>query len=161
MNVGYDVNPRFSPDGKYVAWLSMEHDGYESDRNRLCVYELATGKKSYVAEAFDSNVDDYCWNTDSKTLYFIGCWHATVNAYQTNLKGEVKKLTEGDHNYVALQLLGNTGKLLGTRQSITVPSDLYVIKPAKRRDSRSRRRSPSRTSTSTTRWLWATSRTAG
>ena len=44
-----------------------------------CVYELATGKKSYVAEAFDSNVDDYCWNTDSKTLYFIGCWHATVN----------------------------------------------------------------------------------
>ena len=132
MNVGYDVNPRFSPDGKYVAWLSMEHDGYESDRNRLCVYELATGKKSYVAEAFDSNVDDYCWNTDSKTLYFIGCWHATVNAYQTNLKGEVKKLTEGDHNYVALQLLGNTGKLLGTRQSITVPSDLYVIKPAKK-----------------------------
>lgn len=132
MNVGYDVNPRFSPDGKYVAWLSMEHDGYESDRNRLCVYELATGKKSYVAEAFASNVDDYCWNTDSKTLYFIGCWHATVNAYQTNLKGEVKKLTEGDHNYVALQLLGNTGKLLGTRQSITVPSDLYVIKPAKK-----------------------------
>ncbi len=44
----------------------------------------------------------------------------------------MKKLTEGDHNYVALQLLGNTGKLLGTRQSITVPSDLYVIKPAKK-----------------------------
>ena len=131
-NPGYDVNPQFSADGKYIAWQSMARDGYESDRNRLCVYELATGKKSYVAEAFDSNVDDYCWNTDSKTLYFIGCWHATVNAYQTNLKGEVKKLTEGDHNYVALQLLGNTGKLLGTRQSITVPSDLYVIKPAKK-----------------------------
>ena len=46
MNVGYDVNPSFSPDGKYIAWQSMKNDGYESDRNRLCVYEFATGKKN-------------------------------------------------------------------------------------------------------------------
>ena len=46
MNVGYDVNPKFSPDGKYIAWQSMKNDGYESDRNRLCVYDLATGKKN-------------------------------------------------------------------------------------------------------------------
>ena len=31
VNVGYDTNPQFSPDGKYVAWQSMKHDGYESD----------------------------------------------------------------------------------------------------------------------------------
>ena len=37
---GYDTNPKFSPDGKYIAWQSMERDGYESDRNRLCVYNL-------------------------------------------------------------------------------------------------------------------------
>ena len=44
-NPGYDQNPQFSPDGKYIAWQSMARDGYEADRNRLCVYELATGKK--------------------------------------------------------------------------------------------------------------------
>ncbi len=43
--MGYDVNPRFSPDGKYIAWQSMERDGYESDKNRLYVMELATGKE--------------------------------------------------------------------------------------------------------------------
>ena len=48
LNVGYDINPQFSPDGKYVAWQSMERDGYESDRNRLCIYELATGNKTYL-----------------------------------------------------------------------------------------------------------------
>ncbi len=84
VNVGYDTNPQFSPDGKFIAWQSMKHDGYESDRNRLCVYDLATGEKNYVAEQFDSNVDAFCWATDSKTLYFIGCWHACVNMYQTN-----------------------------------------------------------------------------
>ena len=45
MQVGYDVNPQFSPDGQYIAWQSMARDGYESDRNRLCVMNLSTGKK--------------------------------------------------------------------------------------------------------------------
>lgn len=49
--MGYDTNPAFSPNGKYVAWQSMARDGYESDRNRLCILELATGKKSYVTES--------------------------------------------------------------------------------------------------------------
>ena len=80
---------------------------------------LVRGKKTYVTEKFDSNVDDYVWAPNSKELYFIGVWHATVNAYQTNLKGEVKQLTDGDHNYVSIALLGNSGKkLLGLRQSI-------------------------------------------
>ena len=45
-NLGYDVNPTFSPDGKYIAWQSMARDGYESDRNRLCVYNIADKKKN-------------------------------------------------------------------------------------------------------------------
>ena len=97
MNVGYDVNPKFSPDGKYIAWQSMAHNGYESDRNRLCVYNLATGEKKYVTESFDSNVDDYCWSdTKDAQIYFIGVWHATENLYAVTRKGEVKQLTVQD-----------------------------------------------------------------
>lgn len=132
-NVGYDVNPKFSPDGKYIAWQSMKHDGYESDRNRLCVYELATGKKTYVSEAFDSNVDSYVWAPNSKDFYFIGVWHAVQNIYQTNLKGEVKQLTEGQHNYVDISLLGNSGKkLLAMRQSHQMPTEIFVVTPSKK-----------------------------
>ena len=98
-NVGYDTNPSFSPDGKYVAWQSMSRDGYESDRNRLCVYELATGNKTYVTENFDSNVDAFTWAPDSKTLYFLGCWHACTHVYQTNLSGKVAQLTDGWYDY--------------------------------------------------------------
>ncbi|GAB6981913.1 S9 family peptidase [Prevotella dentasini] len=133
MNVGYDVNPKFSPDGRYIAWQSMAHNGYESDRNRLCIYELSTGKKSYVTESFDSNVDDYTWAPDSKQLYFIGCWHAVINVYQTNLKGEVKQLTDGQHNYVGISLLGKDGKkLLGLRQSMSQATELYAVTPSKK-----------------------------
>lgn len=126
MQVGYDVNPKFSPDGKYIAWQSMKNDGYESDRNRLCVMELTTGKKSYVTEKFDSNVDDYIWNSDSRTLYFLGCWHACVNIYQTDLGGNVKQLTDGWHDFGSLKLLA-PGKLIATRHSMADPDDIYQV----------------------------------
>ena len=126
MQVGYDVNPKFSPDGKYIAWQSMKNDGYESDRNRLCVTDLATGKKSYVTEKFDSNVDDYIWNSDSRTLYFLGCWHACVNIYQTDLGGNVKQLTDGWHDFGSLKLLA-PGKLIATRHSMADPDDIYQV----------------------------------
>ncbi len=130
-NPGYDTNPQFSPDGKYIAWQSMARDGYESDRNRLCVYELTTGKKRYVTESFDSNVDAYCWSADSKTLSFIGVWHGCVNMYQTNLNGEVRQLTDDWDDFVSIAPANNGGKLLAMRQSMSEPTDIYIVTPGK------------------------------
>ena len=131
MHVGYDVNPKFSADGKYIAWQSMERDGYESDRNRLCVMEIATGKKKYVTESFDSNVDDYCWSKDSKTIYFMGVWHATEMLYQTNLEGKVMQITDGWYDYGNVQLANNSNYLLASRHSHQYGDELYIVKPGK------------------------------
>ena len=131
LNMGYDVNPKFSPDGRYIAWQSMARDGYESDRNRLCVYTLADGTKNYVTETFDSNVDDFCWANDSRTLYFIGVWHACENLYQTNLRGEVKQLTDDWADFGSVQLLNNGNKLLASRHSFQQGDELYVVTPGK------------------------------
>ncbi len=127
-NVGYDTNPKFSPDGRYVAWLSMERDGYESDRNRLCIFDLQKNTKTYVTESFDSSVDDYCWAPDSYTLYYIGVWHATENMYKTNLKGEVTQLTNDWADFGSLQML-NGKQILAERHSFTAPADLYTVTP--------------------------------
>ena len=128
LQVGYDTNPKFSPDGRYVAWLSMERDGYESDRNRLCVYDFKENTKTYVTESFDSSVDDFCWAPDSRTLYYIGVWHATENLYRTNLKGEVTQLTNDWADFGSLQML-NEKNLIAERHSITAPADLYTVTP--------------------------------
>ena len=129
-NVGYDQNPKFSPDGKYIAWLSMERDGYESDRNRLCICNLATGEKKYVTESFDSNVDDFVWS-DSKDvmIYFIGVWHATENLYAVNWKGELKQLTKTWDDFGQIHLMNNGKQLLMERHNYTSPADLYVVTP--------------------------------
>ena len=127
-NMGYDTNPSFSPDGKYIAWQSMERDGYESDRNRLCIMDLKSGEKKYVTESFESGVDSYCWAADNHTLYFTGVWHATSMIYQTNLNGEVKKLTEGDYDYASVALMGD--QIITKRHSISHADEIYTLNPA-------------------------------
>lgn len=126
-NMGYDQNPQFSPDGRYVAWLSMERDGYESDRTRLCLYELATGKKTYVTESLETGVNEFCWDAKSKNLYFTACWHATTQIYRTSLKGQVEKLTEGVHDYVLQGLAGNGKALLAKRHSMSQADEVYLV----------------------------------
>ncbi|MCH3982766.1 MAG: S9 family peptidase [Prevotella sp.] len=133
--VGYDTNPKFSPDGKSLAWLSMKRDGYESDRNRLVILDLSTvaGKRKYqfVSEDFDSNVDDYCWTPDSKMIYFIGVWHATENLYRINLaKPVTEQLTNDWADFGSLQML-NSKQILAERHDYFHPNDLYVITPGK------------------------------
>ena len=129
-NVGYDQNPKFSPDGKYIAWTSMERDGYEADRLRLCVYNLTTGEKKYVTESFDSGVDDFVWS-DSKDamIYFIGVWHATENLYAVNWKGELKQLTNTWDDFGSIHLMNNGKQLLMERHNYTSPADLYIVTP--------------------------------
>lgn len=126
-NVGYDQNPQFSPDGRYVAWSSMERDGYESDRTRLCVYELKTGKKRYVTERFESGVDAFAWAPDSRTLYFTGVWHGMTNLYRTDLKGNHQAITQEQADYVLLGVLPNGKQLLTKRHSMAAADEIFLV----------------------------------
>ena len=131
-NVGYDTNPKFSPDGKQIAWLSMERCGYESDRNRLCVYTFADGKKEYMTETFDSNVDDYVWADDKDAkFYFIGVWHAVENMYAVTKKGAVKQVTDLCADFGSLQMVGNGKQIIAERHDYFHPADLYIVTPGK------------------------------
>jgi dipeptidyl aminopeptidase/acylaminoacyl peptidase len=125
-NGGYDTNPQYSPDGKYIAWQSMERDGYESDQNRLMVMDLTTGEKRFVSKAFESNVEGFVWSADSKTLYFNGPWHGEIQLYSVNLDSEeVKQITSGMYDYDAPQLFGD--KLIAKRHSISMGDEIYAV----------------------------------
>ncbi len=137
---GYDQNPKFSPDGRYVAWISMARNGYEADRQRLCVFDLVRGRRFFVTEEFDSNVDDFCWSDNEDAwIYFISVWHATENLYavtaQTpedidqNVRTKVVQLTNDWADWGSLQMLNNGKQLLMERHCYTAPADLYTVTP--------------------------------
>ncbi len=138
-NVGYDQNPQFSPDGKYIAWLSMERDGYEADLNRLCICSLADGSKWYLN--WKSDIDAFCWapptngqkpnkvKSTNPLFYFISVWHGCCNMYMATQKREIIQLTETWDDWTSLQMANNGQHILATRQSLSAPTDIYMVYP--------------------------------
>lgn len=124
--MGYDQNPVFSPDGKYLAWESMERDGYEADKNRLFVADLETGEKIDYSAKFDQNVHGLNWSADSKSIYFISDIHATDEIYRLDLAdNSFVRLTDGVHNYQSAVPVGK--KLLAQKVSMSQPAELYLV----------------------------------
>ena len=127
-NGGYDTHPRFSPDGSKISWISMERDGYEADLKRLFIQELKTGKKTFLTDGFEYDVDETVWSPDSKSIFFLATKHAEAQLWELALKGrKVRQITTGMHDYTSLDL--QAGKLLAGRQSYTLPTDLYLVDP--------------------------------
>ena len=126
--MGYDTNPQYSPDGKFIAWQSMERDGYESDQNRLMVMNLETGEKIFASKDFDSNVDGFVWSADAKALYFTGVWHGESQVYKIDLtdSNKITPLTSGMYDYAGVALLGEH-KLIVQRHSLSMGDEIYSI----------------------------------
>ena len=125
-NFGYDLSPVFSHDGKKIAWVSMERNGYESDKHRLFVLDLETGEKNYYTKDFDQNADNLIWSADDKKIYFISDWHATDEIYCLNLEEDsISQITDGIHNYHALALAKD--KIIACKQSMSQPTEIYAV----------------------------------
>ncbi|MDP2724237.1 MAG: S9 family peptidase [Bacteroidales bacterium] len=126
--MGFDVAPSFSPDGNYMAWESMERDGYESDKNRLYLLELKTGTKTYATETFDQNAGDITWTPDSKGIYFMSDWHGSFQIYHYNLaKGNIAQITKGIQDFHSIALAGK--QLVTTKQTMSFPTELFTVDP--------------------------------
>jgi len=125
--LGYDTNPQYSPDGQYIAWQSMERDGYESDQNRLFIMNLQTGEKRFVSKAFESNVDEFIWDANSQGFFFTGVWHGQTHIYNIDIANgdKLTKLTEGDYDFGTLALCGD--KLLTKRHSMMMGDEIYQL----------------------------------
>lgn len=125
--MGYDINPIFSPNGNYIAWQSMERDGYESDKNRLFVMDLTSGEKTYVTKDFDYNVDFLVWNTDNLSLYFITPVEGTEQLYKVNLQTkEISPISKGMFDYESFAIASDD-KLIAMRHSMSQPNEIYAV----------------------------------
>src|SRR5882762_2432001 len=68
-NHGYDGSPKFSADGRFIAYRSQATPGFESDRFRLMLYDRKTGTAKSISEMLDSNVDEFTFTGDSKWIF--------------------------------------------------------------------------------------------
>jgi dipeptidyl aminopeptidase/acylaminoacyl peptidase len=126
--MGYDQNPVFSPDGKWLAWESMERDGYEADKIRLFILNLESGEKSDLSANFDQNSTGLTWSSDSKSIYFISCWQALTEIYRVDLADKkISQITKGIHDYGFVAIAND--RLVGMKHSMSQPDEIYAIDP--------------------------------
>lgn len=125
--MGYDTQPVFSPDGQYIAWVSQERDGYESDKHRIFVANLTSGEKTYLTSDFDYNGDDLKWLPDSKSLYFICSKEGLRHIWQVDLNKKLRQVTDGQYDFAGYDIAA--GKMVALRQSMEKPSEVFVVTP--------------------------------
>jgi len=126
-NHGYDGSPQYSTDGKYIAYRSQVTPGYESDRFRLMIYDRKTGRAQSITESLDSNVDEFTFTPDSKTIYLTAEERGRVPIYTVAVTGgPIKKVVAdggGANGDVHLTKDGST--LVFSRSSMAKPSEIY------------------------------------
>lgn len=124
--MGYDQNPVFSPDGSKLIWESMERDGYEADKNRLFLMDMASREKKDLTASFDHNIASPVWDREKPYIWFVSNVSATEQIHAIDLQtGEITKVTEGMQDFV--QVLNAGDILIAVRMSISSPSEIYNI----------------------------------
>ena len=128
-NHGYDGSPRFSPDGKYIAYRSQVTPGFEADRFRLMLLDHKTGRAQSITETLDSNVDEFTFTADSKWIYLAAEDRGREPVYSVSTSGgPVKKvIAEGFNGDLNVTADGRT--LVFSRSSMTRPGEVYRGNP--------------------------------
>ncbi|MCX6307322.1 MAG: S9 family peptidase, partial [Bacteroidia bacterium] len=126
---GYDTNPVFSPDGQYIAFQSMERDGYEADKDRLMVYSLQLGENKCISDSLDGDVSNIRWTKDSQKLFFLSAVEAVTQVFSVDLMGNsIIQVTNESSDFEKLELAGN--QLIGLKHTISRPNEIYRIQPS-------------------------------
>ncbi|SIT20543.1 S9 family peptidase [Chryseobacterium gambrini] len=127
-NKGYDVNPKFSPDGKSLLWQSMARDGYEADKNDVKIMDWKSGKTTNLTAGWDESVSgDVFWSGDSKMIYFTAAFRGTKQLFSLDPKNaKVQQITKGDFDVNEIFADQKTSLLVG-RTDINHATDIFSV----------------------------------
>ncbi|MDQ0595160.1 dipeptidyl aminopeptidase/acylaminoacyl peptidase [Chryseobacterium ginsenosidimutans] len=127
-NKGYDVNPKFSPDGKSLVWQSMARDGYEADKNDIKILDWKIRKTSNLTSGWDESVSgDVFWSGDSKLIYFTAAFKGTKQLFSLDPKNaKVQQITKGDFDVNEI-FADQKNSLLVGRTDINHATEIFSV----------------------------------
>src|SRR5579863_80370 len=124
---GFDGNPVYSPDGKYIAYHAQLTAGYEADRWRVMLYDRASGQSQNLSEKFDRSANELAWSADSKTIFF-GAEDETLQPVyaMAAIAGAVPKKIVADSFNTALSINSKGSLIVFERTSLSMPAELFA-----------------------------------
>ncbi len=124
---GFDGEPVYSPDGKYIAYHAQLTPEYESDRWRVMLYDRQAGKIENLTESFDRSADELDWSADSKSIYFTAENETQKPLYEMAARpgAEPKKILADTYNS-AISFSRDGTMMAFERTSLTMPAEVFV-----------------------------------
>ncbi|MEM7203598.1 MAG: prolyl oligopeptidase family serine peptidase [Planctomycetota bacterium] len=125
---GYDQEPVYSPDGRWIAFHSMARAGFESDRNRIMLLDRQKGGIRELTTDFDQSTHSATWAPDSESLYFTSDIDGTTQIYRLGLGGGAPMAISAGRFQFAAPSPGPTGQwLYCLRQSTERPFEVVRL----------------------------------
>ncbi|HEY2798818.1 MAG TPA: S9 family peptidase [Thermoanaerobaculia bacterium] len=124
-NPAFDGSPRFSPDGKWIAYRAQKRPGFESDRFRLMLLDRASGASRPLTEAFDAWVGEFRWAPDSKSLVFTAQMGGRESLYKVGITGGAPSILWKGGAIPGLEIAG--GRIFFTASALTHPPEIWSV----------------------------------
>lgn len=126
-NPAADGLPRFSPDGKRLAYRAQRRAGYEADRWELWILDREQNRRRSLTENFDASVHSFDWSRDGQTLFFEADDRGSKAIWSVpSSGGEIRPLVQGAGNG-ELNLSHDGRWLYFTRSQMTRPAEVYRV----------------------------------
>ena len=122
-NPAFDGHPKYSPDGKYIAYRMQRQPGYEADLFRLAIYDRATGKSEVMTESFRDWVEDFQWSADSRSVYFSAPVKAQTPIHRFDLASRSITRVLSDRAISSFDI--GAGRVIYSRSSVGEPVEIY------------------------------------
>ncbi len=127
-NEAYDAHPRYSPDGRYIAYIMQKVPRYESDLMRLAIYVRRTKERIVLTEEFDYWVDNFHWSPDSRSIYFTAEVKGRVPLYKVSIqKKEIEEVVNFD-TIDDFMVSPEEEMIAGSRRSVGEPREIWSAK---------------------------------
>ena len=126
-NPAFDGNPKYSPDGKYIAYLLQKQPGYESDLFRLALYDRASGISRVLTESFRNWVQDFQWASDSKSIFFTAPVEGDNPIFQITVDSGVIRKILVDKTIDSFVVSPDSRRMVYVERSVGAVPEIFAV----------------------------------
>lgn len=127
-NEGPDSAPRWSPDGKQIAYLSRDFKNGEIGQQRLAVVAAEGGPPRELTSTFEYQPGPARWSPDGKTIYFTAGVRTESRMFSISSTGGDAKPISNIGGVMGQGTFSRDGATLAFTKSDTQhPDDVYVV----------------------------------
>ncbi len=124
---GYDMDPVFSANSRYLVWTSMATPGYEADRTRMMLFDIATSQREELTEGWDYEANSPAWSSDGKSLFFISSKESVYHLFKIDIATKkISQITDGVFNLESFKVVDDQ-TVVAQKVSMNQPAELVSI----------------------------------